>query len=486
MAKNKGLWLIAIYFFLAIYLLPMFPPDGSADELTRWATAASLVEKSSFEISWTEDLIGKNSVSVSVGDRVYAAQSPGTAVLAAPFYALTRLFTGEPDASNLRTSWFVMRFFLSTLPLLLLAWWLYGYDADEMSLAALLFATPLFIYSLVFFAHVLVAVTIYLAFRLLYDTERLFRRNCLAAGLISGLAFVCEPAVLIPILIFAAGLFFVRRADYNRRQFVFVYALGVLPFIAALLLYNNAIFGSPFAFPYLGTAESADASGVGLSPLSNFYTLLFSPARGLFFYSPVLFLSILAFFSSRERHTLRHRVKVAAILVSFIALCFFPAGGTAFGAQRLIFIMPLMLDSFFDGEIYEFSNFWQGLLFAVSFLFCTVPALTFPFAPPEFSYPHNEFWRQLLFDSNLFAPTLANVFGFPANVWTLTPAVVLLLAAIYTVWRYSRHPLRFFAGALAAFSIVVGYLFMPLQDSAEKAERRRTVAARYFGQTVSE
>jgi len=34
--KNKRLAILAIYFFLAIYLLPMFPHGGSANELTRW------------------------------------------------------------------------------------------------------------------------------------------------------------------------------------------------------------------------------------------------------------------------------------------------------------------------------------------------------------------------------------------------------------------------------------------------------------------
>lgn len=43
--------ILLIYVFLAVYLLPMFPHGGSANELTRWATAASLVEKDSFEIS---------------------------------------------------------------------------------------------------------------------------------------------------------------------------------------------------------------------------------------------------------------------------------------------------------------------------------------------------------------------------------------------------------------------------------------------------
>jgi hypothetical protein len=162
--RDNGAWLIAIYLFLSVYLLPMFPHGGSANELTRWATAASLVEKGSFDISWTEPLIGPNVDTAQVGDKVYSNKAPGTAVLAAPVYGLTRVFIGPPNASNIRVSWFAMRFVLSTLPLLLLGVWFYSRESDELSLATLLFATPLFLYSLLFFSHVFVAVVVYLRF----------------------------------------------------------------------------------------------------------------------------------------------------------------------------------------------------------------------------------------------------------------------------------------------------------------------------------
>ena len=228
----------------------MFPHGGSANELTRWATAVLLVEKGSFEISWTENLIGKNVDTARVGDKTYSNKPPGTAILAAPFYALTRLFIGAPDASNIRISWFVMRIFLSTLPLLFLAFWLYGRDVDEISLAALLFGTPLFIYSLLFFSHVLVAVFLYFAFRLLYDTERIFLRNCFVAGLLSGLAVTCEFPAAIPVLVFGIGLFFADKRNQNGWQNFFFFIAGGLPFALLLLIYNYAVFGSPFALSY--------------------------------------------------------------------------------------------------------------------------------------------------------------------------------------------------------------------------------------------
>lgn len=487
MQKNKGLFLLIIYFALAIYLLPMFPHGGSANELTRWATAASLVEKGSFEITWTEDLIGKNVDTAKIGDKVYSNKAPGTAVLSVPFYAVTRIFVGSPDASNIRISWFVMRFFISTLPLFLLAFWLYKREADEFSLAALLFATPLFIYSLLFFSHIFVAVTIYFAFRLLYDERFTKRRQALAAGLLAGLAVISEFPAVFPVLVFGIGLFFTDKRERNSR--IYFYIFGGLPFVIALMLYNYALFGSPFSmsyayesFPEWAEVAGQGVFGIGVPSLANLYLLLFSPSRGLFFYSPILILSVVNFFRSKERRTLRHRVKIAAIFVSILLLSGHGAahGGWGFGARYLIFIVPLLLDSFFDGEIYESSNIWQGFLFGLSFLFCTIPALTFPFAPPEFQFPHNDFWASFLISEGWTTPNLLNVFGFSATLWTLIPVFVLLIIALYFVYENMRRPKRFALGLLFGAVIFTVYIFLPNLDDKEKEFRRATIAERFF------
>ncbi len=487
MEKNKGFWILAIYLFLAVYLLPMFPHGGSANELTRWATAASLVERTSFEIGWTEDLIGPNVDTARVGNSVYSNKPPGTAILAAPFYALTRAVVGPPNESNIRISWFVMRFFLSTLPLLLLGLWLYSRDTDEFSLSVLLFASPLFVYSFLFFSHVLVGVLIYTAFRVIYDAPRIFLRNCFLAGLICGLAVISEFPALIPVIVLGAGLLFAPRADRFRN--VFFFAAGTAPFAVFLLVYNYSLFGSPFAlsyayesFPEWAEVAGRGVFGIGFPTISNVYLLLISPARGLFFFAPILLLSVATFFTSREVRTRRHKVKVAMIVVSVIVMCGHSAahGGWSFGARYLVMLLPLLMDSFFDGEIYDLSNIWQGFLFAISFVLCTLPILTFPFAPPEFKYPHNNFWGSFLWNEGWFTPTLANAFGVPSGIWTLLPAALALCAVFYLVWRYARRPFRFFAGATAGLLVVAGYLLLPNLDSADNKFRRATIAERFF------
>ena len=487
MGRNKGVLLLAIYFFLAIYLLPMFPHGGSDNEITRWATAASLVEKGSFEISWTEPLIGKNVDTASVNGHVYSNKAPGTAILAAPFYALTRLFVGPPDASNIRVSWFVMRFMLSSLPLLLLGVWLFQKDGDEFALAACLFATPLFVYSLLLFSHVLVGILIYFAFRLVYDHRVMTPASCLLAGALCGLAVVCEFPALVPVVVLAAGILFADKRD--RVGAVSRFVIGGAPFAILLLLYNSSLFGSPFStsyayetFPEWAEVAGHGIFGIGLPSLSNAYLLLASPSRGLFFASPILLLSVVCFFTSPQRPALRHRVKIAAIVATTVFICGHGAahGGWSFSARYLVLVVPLMLDSIFDQETYDFSNLWQGVLFAVSIIFCTLPALTFPFAPPEFGVPQNDFWARMLAFEGWYTPNLANVFGVAGSVWTLLPVVMSLLMVVGIVATSMRRRRRFAIGLLTGASVCAVIVCLPGLDSTEDAFRRATIAERYF------
>jgi len=484
--RDNGAWLIAIYLFLSVYLLPMFPHGGSANELTRWATAASLVEKGSFDIGWTEPLIGPNVDTVQVGDKVCSNKAPGTAVLAAPVYALTRLFLGPPNASNIRISWFIMRFVLSTLPLLLLAVWFYSRESDEMSLATLLFATPLFLYSLLFFSHVFVAVVIYFAFRVIFDQRYIMPWHAFVSGALCGVAVISEFPAVIPAAVFGVGLIFADKRERFKRPFYFL--LGGLPFALLLGWYNYSLFGSAFSLSYAHESYSALVAGrsvfsIGRPSLSNLYLLLLSPSRGLFFTAPIFLYSVVAFFTSRDARSVRHRVKIAAIVITITVMSGYGAadGGWAFGPRYLILIMPLLLDSFFDGEIYAMSNLWQGLWFGISFLFCTLPVLTFPFAPPEFAQPHRDFWLRFLTGEHWYTPNLANVFDVPSTIWSMLPVFALLVLALYLVLRNMRRPRRFLIGLIAAAVVSGAYLSLPTRnDDSESAFLHATVAERFY------
>jgi len=193
--------------------------------------------------------------------------------------------------------------------------------------------------------------------------------------------------------------------------------------------------------------------------------------------------SIVAFFTSREVRTARHHVKVTAIVVTVIVMCGHNAahGGWAFGPRYLILIIPLLLDPLFDSEAYEFSNYWQGLLFGLSLIFCVIPVLTFPFAPPEFTHPVRDYWMTFLVNERWYVPNLANVFGVQSSIWTLLPVFAALFLAAYLVTLGMRRRSRFFTGMISACALAALYIFAPLLGaSSDDAFRRATIAERFF------
>jgi hypothetical protein len=445
-ARDNGLWLILIFLFLSVYLLPT-TPTGS----TNWASAASIVENGSFDISWAASLIGTSDNTIVVGEKIYSTEAPGIAAASAPVYALTRLVVGPPNEANLRTSLFVMRLFLSTLPLLLLAVWLYARESDDLSLATLLFATPLFVYSLVLSPYVLAAIVVYFAFRVIYDQRYVMPWHAFLAGIISGIAVSMEYSAAVPVAVFGLGLLFADKRERLRRAVFFI--VGLVPFLVLFAWYDYSLFGTvlPPAMPHIGWPS-----------LWNYYYLLLSPSRGLIFFAPIFLLAFAALFSSREIGTTRQNMKVAAIIISIIVLCGFgEVREAAFGPARLIVVMPLLLDSFFDGDTYEMSNMWQGLWFGLSIVSCVLPVLSaMPLAPAEVALPHRNFWLQNLIEEKTFAPTLANTFGAPAAWWTLIPVAAFVLLAVYLVMRNMRRPHRFGIGLIAAAVVSAIYLFV--------------------------
>ena len=487
MLRNRRLLIILLYAAAAIYLLPMYPHGGSANELTRWATAASIVEKGSFEISWTEPLIGPNVDAAIVDGRVYSNKPPGGALLGVPAYAAARLFVGPPTASNIRVTWLAMRLLVSTLPLLLLAFWLYKKGTDEFGLAVLLFATPLAVYGVLLFSHVLAAVLVYAAFRLLYDDGELTGKRLILAGAASGAAVITEFPALFAIAVFGAGLLFTDRVGLAKRVGLFV--AGGAPFAGILLIYNKVLFGSALSFSYAherlpewAEVASKGVLGIGLPTPSNFYLLLASPSRGLLFFTPLLALSIWAFARSTEKATLRYRVRLAAVVLCFIALCGHGAahGGWSFGPRYLVFILPLLLDPLLGDERPSAPEWLYGALFCLSLLMTAAGLLTFPFAPPEFTFPHNDFFGAFLFRDGWVVPTLANVIGLGA-IFSAALLCVMFGAVGYLVISFRRDIRRFLLGMVTAAVVFAAYVQFPgLADREQARVRRASIAERYF------
>ncbi len=450
---NSGVVLLGIYLVLAIYLVPLYPDAGSSNELTDWATTVALVENNSFNLAPIAAGTGlKLEAKTEVrGEAVYSTKAPGLSMLSAPFYAITRLALGAPHSGNVVTSWYVLRIVFGVLPLFLLAYWLYNREVDSYSLGALLFATPIFGYSLVYSPFVFSAILVYMAFRLLWDPVRVMPGTCFSAAFLLGVAGLCTYAAFVPMLVFGIALLSTERIERSRRIIFFL--AGITPPIALLLIHQYVLFGNPLAFLSFG--------GFGLPGLDSLYTFLISPELGLLIFSPILILGVLAFFSPEEAGSKRHFIKICAIILTLAVLLGIDdtPNSWTIGPRRLILVMPLLLDSFFDGEIEEYPSHWRGLLFSISFALCTIPAVTSIFAPTAAQFPHNSIWKPELFDKGVYGLTLINTYGLPVSHWTILPVPILLALALFLIWRDSKFPIPYALGTLAGLGLTAVYMF---------------------------
>ena len=264
----------------------MFPHGGSANELTRWATAASLVENGSFEISWTEPLIGKK-CGYGAGRREdLFQQGPRDRCLAAPLYALRQdLCWAAKRLKHIRTRWFVMRLFIghaSTSSSRALA----RKGADEFSWRRSSSRHRSFSIACCFSRTSLLPCSSISPFACFTMPAALLLKRCFWAGLLSGVAVTSEFSAIFAIFVFAAGLLFTGKRERYRRLSYFI--LGGAPFALLLLLYNNSLFGSPFSISY-AHESFPEWAGVRVRAfrhrLSDTQTgfCCLSPARGLLF-----------------------------------------------------------------------------------------------------------------------------------------------------------------------------------------------------------
>ncbi len=218
-------------------------------------------------------------------------------------------------------------------------------------------------------AHV-VATT----FLLLYTGETLDKRRPVLAGLYLGLAALSRSTTLFTFPFFvllAVGAFFVnrqglvvaRRPVLWKQLFLFFTVLGT--FIAAILLYNQARFGSPLDFGY-------NTMNVNLFVRGNLHTygqfnwhfistnfrymlleppyivshapyLTFNPlGTGIFWTTPALLLAFLAF-RYRERRWLAASLLTTSLLPMALLLFYFNTGWYQFGYRFVLDFLPFAL-----------------------------------------------------------------------------------------------------------------------------------------------
>ncbi len=176
----------------------------------------------------------------------------------------------------------------------------------------------------------------------------------LYCGAAFGMAVACRPTGVFAALF--VGLYFLAMARRGGFSPVLKYALGLLPFAVAVGMYNDYYLGSPFTFAQSVVAEYLAQQSAGgdiwnTPLLVGLSGLLFSPSRGLLFYSPLLLAgfagAVLLWRQPRKFAALIPLLAAAVAMLLTAALWFDWWGGNTYGPRPLVdlgvFLVLLMI-----------------------------------------------------------------------------------------------------------------------------------------------
>jgi hypothetical protein len=238
------------------------------------------------------------------------------------------------------------------------------------------FGTLLFPYALHFMVHATSMFFLFLSFCILFklkNEKTESRKLILLAGIFAGFGVVVDKlGILISFLLIFYSFFLRKHSIF----FVSGFFLSLLP----LLLYNYSNFNNPleFASSYIDrqiyrTAYPQSVLPIFFSGRNKFvsmsfdfpliekllehfhfvpaspnlyvmFRLLFCPYRGLFFYSPILFLSIPGFFLMFKKYK-TEAILIVSILILFVSIISMRRnwwGGYCFGDRYLLLVVPFL------------------------------------------------------------------------------------------------------------------------------------------------
>lgn len=190
-------------------------------------------------------------------------------------------------------------------------------------------------------------------------------------GILQGLAVATRIGCIPTALVFLVSAWFCPAASQlSRRRRLGAFILGSLPGLIFLASYNFRYFGH-----FTSTAFGSAPIKMIRLPFEGFAGLLISPGEGIFLFSPVLLLGLVAFRSEVRR---RWDVRIA-----FVAMCAHLLywscyldwwGGSAWGPRYLFEALPFAIyitASGLDSALSELK-FWKRPLAVAAGLLCVV------------------------------------------------------------------------------------------------------------------
>jgi len=213
------------------------------------------------------------------------------------------------------------------------------------------FATLLFPYALNVNVQPIAVFFLLLSFYFILRQEKNKRSiELVFAGISLGMSFTADYSIAVAALLLIAYVFFARKNLVKTSIFLFSSILILIP----LLSYNYLLLGNPFTFMQkyedpnvfsMVPKEVFDSYGFLVPNIGAMYQVIFGFYRGLFFYYPILILSIVGLFYMRKPF------KKEAILFSLILIAYIIFnsarttwhGGYTFGPRYLYYTVPFLV-----------------------------------------------------------------------------------------------------------------------------------------------
>jgi len=255
----------------------------------------------------------------------------------------------------------------------------------------------------------------------------------LVAGLAAGFAVASEYPGVIPCAVL--GLYL----GYTNPPRLWRYGLGTIPAALLILVNNYATTGSLLSVGYGANANfpeisTSNAMGFNQPNLEVMLALFVGEYRGLFFWCPVLVLSIagLAELLRKERALAVMVIAVTVAILFQVASFFMAFGGNAFGPRYLAPAMPFIgLAAAYGIKRWPEAGLVLLVVSVVVMLGVTAIAID---PPAEVTAPLESFYLVRLRERR-FAENLGSLIGAP--VWL--SLVVPLLIPIAAAWQWLRE-----------------------------------------------
>lgn len=482
--RRAGLGAAAAVFFACIYFFPFFPGLGSPNELTRLYLTRAIVEDGSFSLDGPVARHGHITDLARHGERLFSDKAPGAGLLGVPVYlCLLGAAGGDPAAVSNTALLRALRIALAATPTAATAWLLFSLLALwGLSLRTRLalslgygLGTAALPYGSLLYGHQLCAFFLLAAFSLLLR-ERQERRawRVALAGLSLGGAVITEYPALLLALPLALG----ALADAPRRWKTLGWGLAGVALPAGILVaYHLSCFGGIWqpGYGHLLHAPFAEVHnrglfGLGAPSLWQLLEALFSPTRGLLFFSPWLLFGLWGAFARLGRPDPQTGRPLALAIAAgsagylLLSAALDPvAWGWSFSARHLCPLIPflvLRLGGLLASQTRASHLVLHALpvLLPLSMVAHALPLATFGGFPPDFSNPLADFSVRLL-AAGCLSPSLGSLGGLGALAAALPMALLIGGICLGMLFTGDRRAVVKLARA-GAFLLLLGPLLL--------------------------